>query len=255
MAAKAGGGLLSKDEEAKAWAQALAWFGEDGKYGGRFGGGIVSLKLLYPLLDAHGMSDLGLKFQLHTDKPPSFGYWIAQGATTLFEFWGNAAYSTPNLLNSYNHIMYGGSGSWYFSTLAGLQRAPGSRSWRDLIIAPPAPGTLSNLTWANASIDTPMGLVSSSWSAPQRGRYTLRAVVPPNAQARIIVPTTNGAFDAQTTVSEGDSGAEVVVWEGGAYAPGAADSGIWSASAGADGRSVVLTVGSGSYTFAAVSGQ
>ena len=45
-----------------------------------------------------------LKFQLHTDKPPSFGYWIAQGATTLFEYWGNAAYSTPNLLNSYNHM-------------------------------------------------------------------------------------------------------------------------------------------------------
>jgi hypothetical protein len=41
---------------------------------GRFGGGIVSLKLLYPLLDAHKMSDLGLKMQLHTDKPPSFGY-------------------------------------------------------------------------------------------------------------------------------------------------------------------------------------
>ena len=104
MVANAGSGLLSKAEDARAWDQALAWFGEDGKYEGRFGGGIVSLKLLYPLLDAHGMSDLGLKFQLHTDKPPSFGYWIAQGATTLFEYWGNAAYSTPNLLNSYNHM-------------------------------------------------------------------------------------------------------------------------------------------------------
>ena len=61
MVANAGSGLLSKAEDARAWDQALAWFGEDGKYEGRFGGGIVSLKLLYPLLDAHGMSDLGLK--------------------------------------------------------------------------------------------------------------------------------------------------------------------------------------------------
>ena len=143
--------------------------------------------------------------------------------------------------------MYGGSGSWYYSTLAGLQRAPGSRSWRDLVIAPPAPGTLSNLTWANASIDTPMGLVSSSWSATRHGRYTLHAIVPPNAQARIVMPTINGVFDAQTTVSEGES--ETLVWTGGAFVPGAGTNGIRSASASADGQSVLLTVGSGSYSF------
>ena len=57
----------------QAWARALEWFGADGKYGGRFGGGIVSFKLLYPLLDKFGMSDLGLQLQLHTDEPPSFG--------------------------------------------------------------------------------------------------------------------------------------------------------------------------------------
>lgn len=246
LVAKADSALLSKDEEAKAWAQALTWFGEDGKYEGRFGGGIVSLKLLYPLLDAHGMSDLGLKFQLHTDKPPSFGYWIAQGATTLFEYWGNAAYSTPNLLNSYNHIMYGGSGSWYYSTLAGLQRAPGSRSWRNLIIAPPAPGALSNLTWANASIDTPMGLVGSAWSVTRQGRYTLHATVPTNAQAQIVMPAINGALDEQTIVREGEHGA--VVWNDGGFVSGASD-GVKSASAGFDGKSVMLTVGSGSYSF------
>ncbi len=66
-------GALSKAEESRAWSQALAWFGEQGKYQGRFGGGIVSFKMLYPLLDAFGMSDLGLKQQLHTDKPPSLG--------------------------------------------------------------------------------------------------------------------------------------------------------------------------------------
>lgn len=79
-------GGLSTAEESRAWSQALAWFGENGKYQGRFGGGIVSFKLLYPLLDAFGMSDLGLKQQLHTDKPPSLGYMIAQGGTTLFEY-------------------------------------------------------------------------------------------------------------------------------------------------------------------------
>ena len=250
LAARSGAQLLSHGDEAKAWARALEWFGPDGKYGGRFGGGIVSLKLLYPLLDAHGMSNLGLQFQLHTDKPPSFGFWIAQGATTLSEYWGNAAYSTPNLLNSYNHIMYGGCGSWYYSTLAGLQRAPGSRSWRDLIIAPPAPGALSNLTWANASIDTPMGLVSSSWSSSHSGRYTLCATIPPNARARVVVPTPGGVSAFLATVTEGTNSAMVAVWRGGSFVPGA--KGVRNASAGSGGRSVVLAVGSGSYQFIAM---
>ena len=37
---------------------------------------------------------------------------MAQNSTTLFEFWGNNAETFNGGLNSYNHIMYGGTGSW-----------------------------------------------------------------------------------------------------------------------------------------------
>ena len=67
-----------------------------------------------------GLSGLGLAFQLHTDAPPSFGYWMAQNSTTLFEFWTNSATTFDSGLNSYNHIMYGGTGSWYYTALAVL---------------------------------------------------------------------------------------------------------------------------------------
>lgn len=76
-------------EEAAAWRKALAWFDDAPSAGalhpGHFGGGIVSWKLVLPLLDRFNRSDLALRFQLHTDAPPSLGYWIAQGATTLWE--------------------------------------------------------------------------------------------------------------------------------------------------------------------------
>jgi hypothetical protein len=63
--------------------------------------------------------------------------------------------------------VFGGVGSWYYSTLAGLGRAPGSRSWQDLVISPPAdPEVLQQLTFAGASIDSTMGLVASSWTTP-----------------------------------------------------------------------------------------
>ncbi len=61
--------------------------------------------------------------------------------------------------------MFGGVGSWYYSTLAGLGRAVGSRSWQDLVIRPPsAPAVLQQLNFAAASIDSTMGLVESSWA-------------------------------------------------------------------------------------------
>ena len=101
--------LLTAEQESAAWRQAMAWFGPGGRYAGRFGGGIVSLKLLYPLLDKFNESGLGLSFQLHTDKPPSFGYWMSQQATTLFEFWSNSEYTFDGGLNSFNHIMCKGS--------------------------------------------------------------------------------------------------------------------------------------------------
>ena len=252
-----GDGLMSASDEAKAWKQALAWFGKDGKYDGRFGGGIVSLKLLYPLLDKFGKSDLGLAFQLHTDKAPSFGYWMAQGATTLWEFWGNSEFTFNEGLNSYNHIMYGGTGSWYYSTLAGLRRAAGSRSWSDLIIAPPAPGSLgSNLTWANASVDTPMGVVRSAWSVTAVAvgdasgllMHTLHAILPPNARGHIAIPA--AASSSAFTIQEGGA----TVWEAGQFVNNGAISGIVSAKATPpelEGGSspVVFEVGSGSFVF------
>ena len=64
--------------------------------------------------------------------------------------------------------MFGGAGSWSYSTLAGLSRAVDSRSWNDLVIQPPGPetGLHANLSWASASIDTPMGLVAAAWAVP-----------------------------------------------------------------------------------------
>lgn len=64
--------------------------------------------------------------------------------------------------------MFGGSGSWYYTSLAGMSRVPGSRSWANMAIAPPAGAILDdcagqNLTSAAASIDSPMGLVAVSW--------------------------------------------------------------------------------------------
>eukprot|EP00038_Savillea_parva_P019866 m.29376 g.29376 ORF g.29376 m.29376 type:complete len:1049 (+) comp4590_c0_seq1:93-3239(+) len=265
--------------ETAAWSNAISWFdASNTTHPERFGGGIVSLKLLYPLLDKFNMSDLGLKFQLHTDAPPSFGYWMAQNATTMWEDWTNSATEFNSGLNSYNHIMFGSTGVWYYTTLAGMKKAPGTRSWNSLIIAPPRDGLLQILDWANASIDTPIGTIRSAWSVPTHSTITSRSTptsasaaasaaapasatatapaatadrlgevyrlditVPPNAAAVVDVPTVGPATTA--SVLEGGH----AVWSGGKFVPGVA--GVVSATVGTDGRSIVFQVMSGTYSF------
>ena len=63
--------------------------------------------------------------------------------------------------------MFGSSAAWYFWGLAGMARARGARSWTSLAFAPPtfASGVPGDLSFASASVDTPMGRVASAWRA------------------------------------------------------------------------------------------
>ena len=228
---------------AAAWARALAIFGPAGEYPERYGGGEISLGYAFALLEAAGLQGLALRTQLHADAPPSPGYWVAQGATTLWEYWGNSATSANAGLNSYNHIMYGAPGAFYFSSLAGLRRAPGSRSWGALLLAPPgnASGVWANLSAASAEQSTPMGTVALAWTLGPGLHYALNATLPPNAAARVIVPTLRPA--AHAVIAEGGA----TVWAAGQFVPGVP--GVVSGVAGADGESVEFAVGSGAFLF------
>ena len=224
------------------------------------GGGIVTLKLVFPLLDRYNDAATGLGFLLATGGEPSLGRWVAAPstvlnvtvppATTLWE-----AYVPPDGWrsgeNSLNHVMFAGAGGWVVRTVAGLSRAPGSRSWRQLVLRPArGEAVWAMLRNASASLDTPMGLAAVSWSAGEASGdyYALNATIPCGASATIVVATRGAAANA--TVREGGA----VVWQGNAFVPGVA--GVSGAEAGADGASVEFATGSGSYAFsvAAASG-
>ena len=227
-----------------AWARALAIFGPNGTFPERYGGGEISLGYFFSLLEGAGLQGLALRTQLHTDKPPSPGFWVAQGATTLWEYWENTATTSNAGLNSFNHIMYGAPGAFYYSSLAGLRRAPGSRSWRSLLLSPPgsASGVWASLTAASAQQSTPMGAVAVAWALGGGGaRYAFNATLPPGAVATLALPTLRAAGEA--VVEEG--GARV--WAGGSFVPGTP--GVVSAAAGEDGQSVVFGLGSGDFAF------
>jgi len=135
--------------------------------------------------------------------------------------------------------MFASFDPWLFEGLAGVARAPGSRGWGALRVAPPGPRDgLAGLTWAAADVDTPLGRAGAAWAAAGGGApFALRATVPPGARADVVLPFPPGA----ATVREGGA----PVWRGGAFVAGVDGVGAGAA----EGGSVVLRVGSGVYEF------
>ena len=80
------------------------------------------MRHLCPILTQHGHSDLAYRLALN-DSYPSWGYSIANGATTIWERWdgwtGEKGFQSPKM-NSFNHYSLGSVGEWLFGAMAGI---------------------------------------------------------------------------------------------------------------------------------------
>jgi alpha-L-rhamnosidase len=130
-------------------------------------------------------------------------------------------------MNSFNHYSLGSVGDWLFGRVAGIDQAPGSVAYRELLLRP-LPG--GRLRWARAEQETARGTVACGWSRAG-GRITVTATVPPGCTAVLEVQTSD-----PDSVREGD-------------APAAGRPGVLGIEPSAAGATVRLT--SGSYTLSA----
>lgn len=141
--------------------------------------GILGTKYLLPLLSANGQA--GVAYTVANQGTyPSWGWWVAHGATTMWETWE---------LNgrSRDHYMFGTVDEWFFKCLAGIQSDPASPGFQHFFIHPVPTG---NLTWVKAHYDSVHGRIVSEWKK-EGGKFTLHVVVPPNTSAAIYLPTDN----------------------------------------------------------------
>ena len=77
--------------------------------------GLLGSRAILNALSENGYPDLA--WQLASKKEfPSWGWWIANGATTLYENWNLEAGRDLSM----NHIMFGDIGAWYYKTLGGI---------------------------------------------------------------------------------------------------------------------------------------
>ncbi|KAM0494970.1 hypothetical protein ACHAP8_008348 [Fusarium lateritium] len=121
---------------------------------------------------------------------PSWLYPVTMGATTVWERWDSMLEDgsiNPGEMTSFNHYAFGAIAKFMYERVAGLQRLePG---WRKVRISP-AIG--ANVSRASASHVSPQGTISFEWDTQDvdgnHEEFTIRAKVPPNTVAEIVLP-------------------------------------------------------------------
>lgn len=145
--------------------------------------GEIALPSLFRALQAGGRDDVIHAIATQTTAP-SYGHMVNNGATALVEYWDQAG-----TRNSQSHFMLGAVDEWFHSGLGGLQAAPGTVAYKELVVAPVVAKGLSR---AATTYRTPYGQAASSWvRSGNTVTYTIRIPVNTTATVRLPVNATN----------------------------------------------------------------
>ncbi|MDX2021177.1 MAG: family 78 glycoside hydrolase catalytic domain [Deltaproteobacteria bacterium] len=164
--------------------------------------GFIGVGHLLPTLSRFGRLDVAYKL-LTKETFPSWGYSIKAGATTIWERWDGwtkeKGFASPTM-NSFNHYSLGAVGEWLYDTVAGISPLePGYR----LVQIAPQPG--GGLTRATGAVETPYGLVKSEWRCDQ-GKFQLQITIPPNARAKVTLPSSSSSTATASKTQDVGSG-------------------------------------------------
>ncbi len=163
-----------------------------GRSDGHLTTGNICTKYLLEVLTEAGRADVaGLIAAQETY--PSWGFMLANGATTLWERWELA---TGGGMNSHNHPMLGSVGAWFYRAIAGIQADPAGPGFTRFDIHP---NIACGLTYARASLKTVRGTIECSWQVDNDG-LVLDLSVPVGSTARMFFPLPLGQ-----KLYEGDS--------------------------------------------------
>jgi alpha-L-rhamnosidase len=148
--------------------------------GTHLGTGFLATPYLLPVLADAGRANVAYDL-LFQDTSPSWLTMIERGATTIWESWDG---EQGGMVSSLNHYSKGAVISFLHRYVAGIRSLddhPGYRRFRVEPVSDP------RLEWAQASHESPYGLIESWW---QRDGQDLELVVtvPPGSAADIVLP-------------------------------------------------------------------
>ncbi|MBT3275827.1 MAG: family 78 glycoside hydrolase catalytic domain, partial [Spirochaetales bacterium] len=197
---------------------------------GHVSSGFLGVNLINPTLADEGYLDIAYQLLLNEDYP-SWLFQVKHGATTIWERWDGyhpeRGFQDPRM-NSFNHYAYGAIGQWMYEYVAGI--IPLHPGYKKFAIRPMPGGGLSH---AEGTYDSIYGRIVSSWFIHEE-TFILSVTVPVNTEAEVTIPgICTGEADAvlenRMPAAESEDVKDIKL---------------------IDGR-VVITIGSGSYQFAA----
>lgn len=142
--------------------------------------GNLCTKYLMEMLTEYGHVDAAYKIASQ-ESYPSWGFMLANGATTLWERWEN---ETTSAMNSHNHPMMGSIDSWFFKYILGIRPDISGAGFEKFSIHPHIP---EDMTFAEGEFKTVKGIIKSSWKK-KNGNIAIMVTIPANTTAEVYVP-------------------------------------------------------------------
>ncbi len=130
--------------------------------------GFIGIRFILPVLAELGLNDLCYDLITKTTYP-SWGYSIANGATTIWERWDSYVKGKGLQdagMNSFNHYSFGSCGEWMFEYMLGIKPiAPGFKK----VQIKPLVDTSGKLTFAKGHYESINGKISVRWEKQESG--------------------------------------------------------------------------------------
>lgn len=167
--------------------------------------GLLGTKAILNALSENGYPDVAYKLAAQ-ETFPSWGWWIVNGATTLYENWPLDAKSDISL----NHIMFGEVGAWMYKALGGIYPDPAAPGFKNILLKPSFPQTLESF---NAKHESPFGTIISTWRK-EHGSLFYSVTVPANSTAKLFLP---GGYSIKSGLSRGEMHEDFFLLKAGSY--------------------------------------
>ncbi|MDR6194987.1 family 78 glycoside hydrolase catalytic domain [Siphonobacter sp. SORGH_AS_0500] len=153
--------------------------------------GLLGTKAILNALSENGYADVAYTLA-SKETYPSWGWWIKNGATTLYENWDIQAKSDISL----NHIMFGEIGAWLYKGLGGIKPDPENPGFKNVWLRP---NFVKNLDQFEAEHEGPYGKIVSSWK--RSGTIIeYKVTIPANSTASVFINSKKVKLDGMPIV-------------------------------------------------------
>lgn len=156
----------------------------DEKYDGFIHTGIFGLGRIGQALSRYGNPEAAWRVFTKKGENSFEWMWIAGDATTLWEVLPIDSAHSDMVYGSMSHPMQGGYDAWFYEDIAGIRPDASGPGFKVIRFEPTMTG---QLRWAEATLDTPYGLVESGWRN-EDGLLRWKIVIPANASGLVALP-------------------------------------------------------------------